>query len=81
MLTLSPLGSGLYCKTQKNLLDHYSFEDTWALLKDYVITYPDEFGFPVVAVEYQDRNVRNLEVENDDAQYETHLIFHRYVLE
>ena len=76
-IAVSPLGSGLYCKTQREMIEAGTFDDTWDVLTDYDV-YDGKLRRNKI-VEYQDWNVRTETVTEDgeDDEFQAVLKFHR----
>ncbi len=71
-IAVSPLGSGLYCRTQKDLITASGFDRMWTVLSDY-----DVYGKDLKKqVEYQDWNVR-MESDEEEENVNVTVLFHR----
>ena len=70
-IAISPLGSGLYCRTQRDLITAAGFDKSWTILADY-----DVYGMDLKKqLEYQDWNVK---VESGEENVNVTVLFHRY---
>ena len=73
---MTPLGTGVACLTQRNMLFEDTFDDTWNILQSQEIFVDDGDRHSAKVVEYQGWNVLK---DLHDNSYNVHLKFHRYV--
>ena len=75
-IAISPLGSDLYCPTQRNLLATEGFEGAWTIPSNYDVYLENDDARKLV--EYQEWNVKVYSIDGEvEERYDVEVLFHR----